>query len=366
MADKVANTVDQLLRANLPFALYFLPGAAQPELVLQKTGPLLRLRSIDSLRHQNGFVIAPFSVSEDNPVLMIRPDICQQGLEGLDLTMSWPDAEIQSDVAQDKATGVMTRDAYLELLNKTIHSIHQGDFQKVIISQTIQTELPHDKSTGEIFFHLKDHIPNAFVYLVNLPGEGTWMGATPEILLAKDKHEYRTVALAGTLAAGNNSHWQQKEINEQQIVAKFIENTLHHNGIPEYSKKGPFTITSGKVAHLKTEYSFPVTGMKERIPGLIKDLHPTPAVCGMPKEKAMAYIIENEPHSREYYTGFLGLWNLQDRIDLFVNLRCMKITGKTATLYVGGGITGDSVPEKEWEETKMKAETLLTVIHGNL
>ena len=82
--------------------------------------------------------------------------------------------------------------------------------------------------------------------------------------------------------------------------------------------------------------------------------------CGF----AFHYFIENaEKHSREFYTGFLGPVGIEDLIQLFVNLRCMKVGSKGLILFIGGGITHDSVAEEEWEETEIKADTLLSVLH---
>ncbi len=94
----------------------------------------------------------------------------------------------------------------------------------------------------------------------------------------------------------------------------------------------------------------------------ISALHPTPAVCGLPKERALELIYKTEMHNREYYAGYCGPINYQGKTDLFVNLRCMKILPDKLALYIGGGLTAKSDPEKEWEETVLKANTLLSVI----
>jgi isochorismate synthase len=96
---------------------------------------------------------------------------------------------------------------------------------------------------------------------------------------------------------------------------------------------------------------------------LTKVLHPTPAVCGTPQKVAKVFIHKNENYDREYYTGFLGpVSGLEDRSDLYVNVRCMKMGTKTAFLYVGGGITEASQPLEEWEETQDKLQTMLQVL----
>jgi isochorismate synthase len=119
------------------------------------------------------------------------------------------------------------------------------------------------------------------------------------------------------------------------------------------------------------------------LPEIIKELHPTSAVCGLPKPEAMSFILEHEHYNREYYSGFLGELNVKSAIhrrrkslnqeqlaiksiktisDLHVNLRCMKVSESYVEIYVGGGITADSQPEAEYLETVAKSQTLLNVL----
>ena len=91
-------------------------------------------------------------------------------------------------------------------------------------------------------------------------------------------------------------------------------------------------------------------------------MHPTPAVAGQPKEEAIQFIKELEPHDRDYYTGFMGPVKGEEGIDLFVNLRCIKNMPGYLSFYVGGGITLESDPAEEWNETRLKAKSLLKVL----
>jgi isochorismate synthase len=90
-------------------------------------------------------------------------------------------------------------------------------------------------------------------------------------------------------------------------------------------------------------------------------LHPTPAVCGLPREKAKELIQKIEQHDREYYTGLIGL-EQGENVDVYVILRCLKFNESTLNVFVGAGITASSVPELEARETRWKAESLTDVI----
>ena len=97
---------------------------------------------------------------------------------------------------------------------------------------------------------------------------------------------------------------------------------------------------------------------------MLKLLHPTSAVCGMPLEAASNFLQKVEKHHRKYFSGFLGPVDNSHNTHLFVNLRCMELFEDHAVLYAGAGVTEDSIPEKEWIETEIKCNTLLDIIAG--
>ena len=91
---------------------------------------------------------------------------------------------------------------------------------------------------------------------------------------------------------------------------------------------------------------------------MLEMLHPTSAVCGMPKDEAMKFVLEIEDFPRELYSGYLGPVNFDGETHIFVNLRCAKITESEVSFYAGAGITEDSNPEKEYLETELKMQSL--------
>ncbi|TAE60303.1 MAG: hypothetical protein EAY68_10395 [Bacteroidetes bacterium] len=125
----------------------------------------------------------------------------------------------------------------------------------------------------------------------------------------------------------------------------------------------------GNLYHLKTIFSVNLNEIlfENLTSTMLHLLHPTSAVCGMPIELAKKFIHNHEKHNRKYYAGFLGILNMQelnenvdsDIISIYVNIRCMQIKELEATLYAGAGITQDSNPESEFQETENKFATLL-------
>ena len=198
-----------------------------------------------------------------------------------------------------------------------------------------------------------------------VPGEGLWAGASPELLLFRDETLFKTQAVAGTkaLAAGQpvaEVTWGQKEIEEQAMVSRYIVNCFKKIRLREFKETGPQTIKTGKLAHLRTTYEVDhcMLRYEDLADHMLELLHPTSAVCGMPMERAQDFINTHEPHDRSFFSGFLGPVNFNGSTNLFVNLRCMKISRQKARLYAGAGITSGSDPDKEWQETELKMNTL--------
>jgi len=246
--------------------------------------------------------------------------------------------------------------------------IAKGNITKAVLSRIkLQPRKPTDEITA-IFCSLVDTYPDAFVYLFNIPGVGCWMGASPEPLLTIVDNVAETISLAGTQSMNNRRMaqvtWQGKELKEQGIVTCYIEDVLNNFGITNYRKEGPSTHRAGNLVHLKTTFQFNASQFKKRLGLLIEALQPTPSVCGLPKLEARAVVKMVEPHNRQFYTGLVGPVNFNGKTLLYVNLRCMRILENAFAFFMGAGITAESMPEKEWEETDQKMMTLRSVVNG--
>ncbi len=363
--DDYSIFLEKLLSKNRPFAAWSMPGESTPELLIGEKDDLLTLPDFRKLNGQEGFVFAPFRITPASPLLILRPGIWLRDHEAVSSFNidSLPSLEPASPKKTDYYT--ITESDYLRDIRLTIAEIKRTSLSKVIVSRLLPAERK-DESIGELFMQLRKMTPNAFVYLVNLPQAGLWVGATPEVLLQSHGKMMETVALAGTQSRRNDSDysWYAKDIEEQAFVSRYTLDVFYRFGIHHYTTKGPETMESGKVAHLKTSFRFSALKVDHQLGNFIAEFHPTPAVCGLPKEKADRFIKKIEKHDRRYYTGYLGPWRMNKCVRLFVNLRCMEVTDSRYMLYSGGGITSKSVPEDEWMETNNKAETLLSAIEA--
>lgn len=251
------------------------------------------------------------------------------------------------------------QDDYEELIAKTIREIRANQLGKIVISRPQMLSLEIDPP--KVFRKLASAYPEACVYLFAHPAVGTWMGATPETLIKKDGKKLSTMSLAGTRKKGEQQSFTTKEKTEQQLVTDYIVRLLEkEKGVKNVSVSEPRVSEAGNLVHFKSEISAETT--RYFLPGsLIEKLHPTPAVGGFPREESLAFVQENEDYDRAFYSGYFGLNNGED-FHYFVNLRCMRVFRTSLVLYAGGGITKDSDPRAEWEETASKMRTLLNVM----
>ncbi len=356
--------IDTLIEKNTAFAGWFQPSSDSPQLIAGSKEDIVFPEKIEQLSRVRGFVFAPFEISDQVPVIVLQPAI---HLKGYDQILSFDPKSLTADpLRQDvKAPCISTNyDDYLVCVNQAIKQIHTAKFSKVIVSRRICKEKKNE-SIGRLFLKMHDANPGVFVFVVNLPKAGLWMGATPELLFRSDGRHAQTVSLAATQPRRPDGQycWFTKEIEEQAFVSRYTVDVLHRFGFSAYQTKGPQDLETATVAHLKTSFFFSGEHIEDRLGEFVAQLCPTPAVCGLPKVEAARFIRNFEPHERRYYTGFLGPWRLeQSGTDVYVNLRSMEIEDTQYVLFTGGGITSRSNPEQEWEETTQKSRTLLNAI----
>ena len=193
---------------------------------------------------------------------------------------------------------------------------------------------------------------SSFCSLVDL-GYEKWVGASPELLLSYEHGELSTVALAGTKPI--NESFTTKEQEEQALVEEFIEEKLKQLGLDSFEKSAKQESHFDQLKHLKTKYKAKCTA--EQALEALKHLQPTSAVCGLPRDKSFAFISEMEAMNRGFYAGITGVLT-KDSATFYVNLRCARIESEEVEFFAGAGITEDSNPEDEWEETQRKIDSI--------
>ena len=262
--------------------------------------------------------------------------------------------QIQFSFPQDTNQPIISKEEYLFQLTNLMDAMCQQGVGKVVYSRINRKNW--ESGEGMTLFHnLAVAYPQTLVYLIVSELDGCWMGATPEILIAGNDELYHSMALAGTLGIEEPSaSWGEKEYEEQAYVTSFIQDAIHQHG-KLIQESTVYERQAGPVKHLCTDFKF--TLPNAHIIPFIQTIHPTPAVCGIPVAEAAKLYATHELHERRIYTGLIGRVDAK-KLNLFVNLRCMQCTDKYVDLFVGGGITKDSVPISEWNETERKSSTL--------
>lgn len=386
--DRVAALYHAAVASGSAVALWRRPHEQASRAIVDLSGTP-RLAPVNLLEREPGFVFAPFVAEPAGAALQLRADLwfdgqalhvrnangTRQRAERAELVM----AALQNDTHMGSgqrwyvAPQIRSRAAgeaeFTTLVDDAIDFIGETGIAKVVVSRTAARTLPERFDPAIVFAALCERYPHAFVSLVAVPGVGTWLGATPEILLTLDNMALTTMALAGTQRRPNDLPlervtWGRKETVEQDMVSAYVRGFFWDAGVTHVVESGPQTIAAGSVVHLQTLFrvELPEAERLALANRVLDELHPTSAVCGMPKHQALAFILAHEGYDRSFYSGFLGPVHIQGESSLYVNLRCMQLGENAAHLYVGAGITADSQPQAEWRETELKAETMLAVL----
>lgn len=356
----ILNTEDLLsfgatLDKKHSYAFYRLPKENKIYFIAQNTTELLTANEPEELNGKKGFVIAPFKQSDAAPICLITPDIEK---------VFYLDSSQSIDESDHTTVGVCEEKyrKHFALFKEELLSNH---FDKLVLSRTHTQKLADEFNAIVCFIRACHRYPNAYVYLCYTPHTGLWMGCSPEILLSASDGKWRTVALAGTQSMPidvENMKWDDKNLEEQAYVSTYIRTQLNTIGVLA-TEKGPYTMRAARLAHLRTDFEFTLPA-DQNLGTLLRLLHPTPAVCGLPKSDAYRFIIDNEGYNRKYYSGFVGMINPESKTDLYVNLRCVSIDNGELTFYAGGGLLAASNLEDEWAETEKKMCTMKNIINS--
>ena len=345
---ELENIIIAAQNKEFPFVVYRKPHSKKVIGIFQKDD----YSNYSEDLFEDGFVFAPFDNNKRSYVIPYAK---------ADTFSFRPEDSVFENSGRVFEFSDMDKSSHKELIKKGIDFINNSDVDKVVLSRKEKVEIRNFQLLKS-FEKLCQIYPNAFVYLWSHSETGIWMGASPERLLTVQNNKFNVMALASTQEFKESLDviWGDKEKKEHQYVVDYIADKLIGFNI-EISDT--YTVKAGNLLHLRADLNGVILEKNKSLKPLIGILHPTPAVCGLPKDTSKSFILKNENYNREFYTGYLGELK-NNEADLFVNLRCMKIdlTKNSSTLFVGGGITKDSDPEKEWLETVAKTNVMKRVL----
>jgi isochorismate synthase len=357
----------------IPFVAYRKPHSTLVNAMFQKDSEVYIAESFE----EKGFVFSPFDETESTILMPLEHSEC---IDFSTETVIPTEIGMPSDSKNDLFD---SKQKHIHLVDKGIEAVKSNSLQKVVLSRKEMVTLSENNPVA-IFRRLLNTYASAFVYCWYHPKIGLWLGATPETLIKFEGNRFSMMALAGTQEYNGtlDVKWKDKEKKEQQIVTDFIIESLKKD-VTKLEISETETVKAGNLLHLRTMISAQLNPDVSNLKQVIFNLHPTPAVCGLPKADAKNFILNNENYNREFYTGFLGELNFETIVaprsskknienraytvtkkstQLYVNLRCMQLQDKMASIYIGGGITETSNPEAEWEETVSKSKIIKSVL----
>ena len=370
------------------WALYRLPHADRYVRIRQTSGEPEALLSCSQLNGREGFVVAPFDIRPDQPVLLIRADerISEElrikheelRMKNEEFATALPTSAAANSISSAEEPTSAAANSSFFILHSSFNNyaidfanfhaqLQAGTFRKIVLARCADETTAEPVSPEELFLRACQRYPRMFIALVYTSQTGYWLTATPEILLDNEGQQWRTIALAGTMkleadqlqGEGETVTWSTKNIQEQRYVATYITECLERF-VCDFHEEGPRTVRAANLVHLRSDFTFMLPDT-DHLGDLLQTLHPTPAVCGLPKQDAFRFITHNEHTPRRYYSGFMG--PIGPSTHLYVSLRCMNIEGSRYHLYAGGGLLKDSILEQEWLETEAKLETMRSLLY---
>ncbi len=261
---------------------------------------------------------------------------------------------------------------WVKNVKEALNKIEAGTVQKIVLSRELDLQLKSDISIAEIIETLGERYPKCYVFAFSL-GRSVFFGASPEKLAKISNGIIEADALAGSIPRGKTAAEDDllaasllssgKDIAEQQIVVSFITESFSLFCSEVFFEKKPAIRKLPNIQHLWT----PIKGKVkegESVFSILKELHPTPAICGVPWEKARNEIIKMEPHNRGLFTGMIGWFNFYNEGEFAVAIRSALLKEKMIYAFAGCGIVKGSDPEIEFAESELKLKPIISLFES--
>jgi menaquinone-specific isochorismate synthase len=244
----------------------------------------------------------------------------------------------------------------MEAVNRALKEIEAGHFQKVVLARQTIFKLAYAPDPFEVAAALESRAKGSSLFCVQFNDKNAFLGASPERLFQRDNKAILFDAIAGTRPQGPGMDEEllssDKDRREFQFVQDYLEKKLGPYCIQPITFSPLAIHKAANVQHLFSQGKGILSGaISDR--EILKQLHPTPAVCGTPNKEAGDWIYKEEPFCRNLYTGVVG-WSNQTESDWTVAIRSCFLSGETACIYTGTGIVAGSDPAEEWDELEAK------------
>nr|WP_174507550.1 isochorismate synthase [Acinetobacter sp. Marseille-Q1620] len=265
------------------------------------------------------------------------------------------------------------KDRFTENVEQALSTFSKKELEKIVLSQAVEYEFEDKQNPESLLYALLGQNPYAFNFVIPVDEHDYILGASPELLLAKQNRMVMSNPLAGSRPRSkdleNNARRKQelhdsvKDQNEHKIVVDNILKNLVSHCVELKVSEFPDILETSTMLHLSSEFQGILKSSAPNALNLALALHPTPAVCGSPTHLAKQFILEHEGYDRNYYTGLVGWMDANGNGEWVVTIRCGLLNENKMRLYAGAGIVEGSNAEAEWHETEVKMQTMLNIFN---
>lgn len=326
----------------------------------------LQLQDTIEQGHSDALIMGgiPFSHAEDvNLMVMQQANYYQK------LLFSQADYDLTHQY--HSTSYIPSAEDFQQSVETLVHALKNNLLDKAVLARILHISFHQKIDISKLFYNLSKHNPDGYNYAVarNPQQEGWFVGASPELLIAKQQQRIWSKPVAGTLprstdVAQDQYHAQQllnseKDQYEHALVIEMIADQLSPFCKQLHIPKQPSLIRTKRLWHLATQIEGTLKDEQTHVFDLVERLHPTPAICGQPTDIARKKIAELEPFNRELFAGTMGWADGCGNGEWSVTVRCARIFEHTARLFAGAGIVAASDPAAECNETAAKFRTVL-------
>ncbi|WP_026049049.1 isochorismate synthase DhbC [Bacillus bingmayongensis] len=335
--------------------------------------------------HQNPIVVGALPFDRTKAVQLVVP---HESRVADRLQFDSTDRIQQSPVLTYEMNPIPAPSEYMRGVEQGVAKIKGGDLKKIVLSRSLDLKSPEKVDIQKLLRDLAAHNKHGYTFAVDLPKSEeveksdaplkrsrTLIGASPELLVSRSGMQVISNPLAGSRPRSEDPVEDQrradellssaKDLHEHAVVVEAVAAALRPYCRTLHVPEKPSLINSEAMWHLSTEVKGELLDASVSALELALALHPTPAVCGTPMEKAMEAIQEIEPFDRDFFTGMLGWSDLNGDGEWIVTIRCAEVEENSLRLFAGAGIVAESKPEDELAETSAKFRTMLRAMGLN-
>ncbi|MGG3520413.1 isochorismate synthase DhbC [Bacillus pseudomycoides] len=335
--------------------------------------------------HPNPIVVGALPFDRTKSVQLVVP---RESRLADRLQFDFTDRTQQSPALTYEMNPIPSSSEYMRGVEQGVAKIKSGDLKKIVLSRSLDLKSSEKVDIQKLLCDLAQHNKQGYTFAVDLPKSEeiencdaspkrshTLIGASPELLVSRSGMQIISNPLAGSRPRSKDPEEDKrradellssaKDLHEHAVVVEAVAAALRPYCRTLHVPEKPSLINSEAMWHLSTEVKGELLDASVSALELALALHPTPAVCGTPTEKAREAINEIEPFDREFFTGMLGWSDLNGDGEWIVTIRCAEVEGNSLRLFAGAGIVAESKPEDELAETSAKFRTMLRAMGLN-